>query len=349
MSTRMQISFDVPFSVINPLTTVSDISTKDPDSPSGLGYQRVATESRFPKIGQHFKGVIDGRPRVVTPLLYSCRDEDLVDDLIAAVKAENWKTLTSLVGDGGLYLWDGQHRRGGLQHNLETEGLDPLVPVTLYLGMPIKHEAAEFDTINQEAKKMPKSHAVFNSVTFQDEDSDNDPEVRLRRLAIRLATKCKAWDGLVGMDKLNRKLGHVVTLEGLRRCMSLFFQSSVIETHSDDDLFKMADEYFCRLKDALGNNWGSNDLLDSSGNPVVLVSSTGKSKKVRSRVHHLATLAGLCYYGYPLSMKTESAKKAAFGNLSEVDWSEDSPTLAYPAGFAGLKSSRAVFRELLEI
>ena len=43
------------------------------------------------------------------------------------------------------------------------------------------------------------------------------------QIADRLANESDAWNGgLVDCDRLNRKAGNVVTLEGIRRCMGLF-------------------------------------------------------------------------------------------------------------------------------
>ena len=89
---------------------------------------------------------------------------------------------------------------------------------------------------------------------------------------------------------------------------------------TDDEMFEMANSYFVKLKEALGDNWGSHYLIED-GEIAVFPPEEGGGK-IRSRVHHLATLAGLCHYGYMVSMWPLPKQNNAFKRLSEVDWAE---------------------------
>lgn len=351
MCTRYQISLDVPASILIPLVKISDIETDDPDSPTGKGYQRVATKSRFKKIADHFSQKIDSNLRAIPSLSLNCRDEEICAELEVELDYGdlpfNAEKFAEIVGPGGLFLVDGQHRFGGLKMLLEEQNLDRLVPITVSLGMSIQQEVTEFNSLNQEAKKMSKALAIFNQATITDDHESNDPDVRIRRLANKLREECEPWIGKVGVEKVNRKHGEVVSLEGLRRCLGLFFTSNVVDMLTDEQMYDMANNFFVKLKQALGDNWGSHYLIENG--EIVLYAEEEGGGKVRSRTHHLATLAGLCHYGYVVSMWPSDRQNAAFSRLSEVDWAETSEELIYPAGFAGLKIARSVFRDILEV
>jgi DGQHR domain-containing protein len=166
--------------------TVSDhqaVDIFDPDTTGG--YQRAPITARVRKAAQYY----DRGGRMPNPLLVNIRNTDvdqqrvvvLVDD--DPVGYENAKTQGSdwigtgrieFVNDLDLWIYDGQHRAGGLGQLLKEHGeIEHFpVPISITLGLDQAEEMREFYEVNTNAASV-KTDLAWQLLTKMAEDDPN--------------------------------------------------------------------------------------------------------------------------------------------------------------------------------
>src|ERR1700683_1983427 len=179
--------------------TVSDhqeVDIFDPDT--GEGYQRAPVTSRVRKAARYYD---EKRGRMPNPLLMNIRKIDMDERRVAVLIDEDRTGYENAVIEGGnwigtgrieftddvsLWIYDGQHRAGGLNQLLDgqEEWQDFPVPLSLTLGLDPAEEMREFYEVNTNAVSV-KTDLAWELLTKMAEE---DPELREM-----LAAEDKDW------------------------------------------------------------------------------------------------------------------------------------------------------------
>lgn len=165
----------------------AQIDTWDPETEEG--YQRALVTSRTAQTVDYYD---TKNGRMPNPLLVNIREEDFEHVSVeitrggASAYAAAIENETNWIGDGfiefsedlGLWVYDGQHRKAGLQRLLGDRYGDRYqdfpVPLSLTLGLNTDDEMREFYEVNTNAKSV-KVDLVFELLTKM---SETDPEMR---------------------------------------------------------------------------------------------------------------------------------------------------------------------------
>jgi DGQHR domain-containing protein len=169
--------------------TVSEhqaIDIFDPDT--GQGYQRAPVTARVRKAAKYYD---EKRGRMPNPLLINIRKIDMDEQRVtvavdsdrtgyenAILEGGNW-IGTGRIGfteDLQLWIYDGQHRAGGLNQLLDgqEEFEDFPVPISLTLGLDPGEEMREFYEVNTNAAAV-KTDLAWQLLTKM---AEVDPELR---------------------------------------------------------------------------------------------------------------------------------------------------------------------------
>ncbi|MFD9520883.1 DGQHR domain-containing protein [Streptomyces sp. NPDC059979] len=179
--------------------TVSDhqeVDIFDPDT--GQGYQRAPVTARVRKAARYYD---EKGGRMPNLLLVNIRKDDMDAERVVVVVDADQSGYENAVLEGGnwigtgrieftddlsLWIYDGQHRAGGLNHLLsEQEDFDGFpVPISLTLGLDPGEEMREFYEVNTNAASV-KTDLAWQLLTKMAED---DPELREM-----LAAEDKDW------------------------------------------------------------------------------------------------------------------------------------------------------------
>jgi len=170
--------------------TIKDHTTTDEYNPkTDTGYQRTLVGSRIGQTADYYDAK---RGRMPNPLLLNIREEDFsqVHVEVAGGKTEQDAYNSAVEQDGNwigtgfiefspeleLWVYDGQHRKAGLERLLErATGFSNFpVPVSLTLGLSTDAEMKEFYEVNTNAKSV-KVDLVFQLLTKM---AENDPEMQ---------------------------------------------------------------------------------------------------------------------------------------------------------------------------
>jgi DGQHR domain-containing protein len=179
--------------------TMSDhqkIDIFDPDT--NTGYQRAPVTARVRKAARYYD---EKKGRMPNPLLVNVRKQDMDEERVVVVVDENQAGYENAVRERGnwigtgrieftdelaLWIYDGQHRAGGLNQLLgEQDGYEDFpVPISLTLGLDRGEEMREFYEVNTNAVPV-KTDLAWQLLTKMAED---DPELREM-----LAAEDKDW------------------------------------------------------------------------------------------------------------------------------------------------------------
>jgi DGQHR domain-containing protein len=160
----------------------SDVDMYDPEARTG--YQRAAVRARVRVAATYYeKG-----GRMPNPLLINIREEDFERVRVeitegdpkeyarATREAGNWigSGYIEFEPDVRLWIYDGQHREGGIEHLLERQTLagDFPVPVSLTLGLDTASELKEFYEVNTNAVSVKTDLAWQLLTKMAEEDPD---------------------------------------------------------------------------------------------------------------------------------------------------------------------------------
>ncbi|XXZ53150.1 DGQHR domain-containing protein (plasmid) [Streptomyces cavourensis] len=178
--------------------TVSDhqkIDIFDPDT--NTGYQRAPVTARVRKAARYYD---EKKGRMPNPLLVNVRKQDMDEERVVVVVDADQAGYENAVLEGGnwigtgrieftddlaLWIYDGQHRAGGLNQLLGEDGYEDFpVPISLTLGLDQGEEMREFYEVNTNAVPV-KTDLAWQLLTKMAED---DPELREM-----LAAEDKDW------------------------------------------------------------------------------------------------------------------------------------------------------------
>ncbi|WP_433464074.1 DGQHR domain-containing protein [Spirillospora sp. CA-128828] len=170
--------------------TVSGHQQIDIFSPDSRdGYQRAPVTTRVRKAARYYD---EKRGRMPNPLLINIRKKDMDEERAAVVVDFDQAGYERAVREGGswigtgriafaedleLWIYDGQHRAGGLNQLLAEQGgayEDFPVPISLTLGLDQGEEMREFFEVNTNAAPV-KTDLAWELLTKMAED---DPELR---------------------------------------------------------------------------------------------------------------------------------------------------------------------------
>ncbi|WP_306367959.1 DGQHR domain-containing protein [Nocardiopsis sp. CC223A] len=168
----------------------------DPDT--NTGYQRAPVTSRVRKAATYYD---EKKGRMPNPLLVNVRKQDMNEDRAVVLVDEDQAGYENAVLENGnwigtgrieftddleLWIYDGQHRVGGLNQLLgDREGYEDFpVPISLTLGLDQGQEMREFYEVNTNAVPV-KTDLAWQLLTKMAED---DPELREM-----LAAEDKDW------------------------------------------------------------------------------------------------------------------------------------------------------------
>lgn len=178
------------------LSEHQEIDIYDPDT--GDGYQRAPVTTRVRRAARYYD---EKRGRMPNPLLINIRKIDIEQERVAIVvdhdqagyenavlEGRNWigTGFIEFTDDLQLWIYDGQHRAGGLNQLLseQAEFEDFPVPISLTLGLDPGEEMREFYEVNTNAAAV-KTDLAWQLLTKMAED---DPELREM-----LAAEDKDW------------------------------------------------------------------------------------------------------------------------------------------------------------
>ncbi|WP_276309084.1 DGQHR domain-containing protein [Specibacter cremeus] len=228
------------------LSDQGQVDLHDPDSDTG--YQRTLVTARIKQTADYYaKG-----GRMPNPLLINIRKGDfnqvrvVVDggdraqaDYDRAVGEEgNWigSGYIEFGADLRLWIYDGQHRRAGLERLLERDaGFDDFpAPVSLTLGLDTQEEMKEFYEVNTNAKNVSTNLAF----TLLSKMAEDDPELR---------------EALEGADRdwITRGQAVMKELEGLAGPWKGRFQKANTRKRKGDGVIMPMQQFVRSLKPVL--------------------------------------------------------------------------------------------------
>lgn len=343
------------------LKAVSFISTyddEDPQSPSPKkhGYQRNPMKERFSRIGSYY---LQGNNRdLVTPIIVSVRVYDEADqkDFDRLFNAGDVEGILRKFGPSVFSIVDGQHRLNGLYDAWKRDKeFNAEVPVMLFYGLNYTEEAALFDDINTNQRKLPK--ALIEVTKVYTEQGDTTHAHAIREISFSVATDGDSvWDDKINMTGA-RDPNRSVTYEGLRRATSQMFPDRLLDRLKARGLHpkEVAKKYWALVASACETAW-------SEKPEIVRIPSTNEFEEVpvNYRLKDLVGVASLARLGQDIittSIDRSSTEEAFYDamtdyvtRLSDVDWRKD-PNNAWmntaQAGFAGQKDLYKVLYNLV--
>lgn len=179
--------------------TIADHQAVDIFNPdTGEGYQRAPVTARVRKAARYYD---EKKGRMPNPLLVNIRKADMDEQRAVVVVDRDQPGYENAVLEGGnwigtgrieftsdvsLWIYDGQHRAGGLNQLLEQQEdwEDFPVPLSLTLGLEQAQEMREFYEVNTNAASV-KTDLAWELLTKMAEE---DPELREM-----LAAEDKDW------------------------------------------------------------------------------------------------------------------------------------------------------------
>lgn len=159
-----------------------EIDIYDPDNKEG--YQRAPVTARVRKAARYYD---ERQGRMPNPLLINIRKRDMDERRVAVVVDFDEASYENAVQEGGnwigtgrivfaedleLWIYDGQHRAGGLIQLLdEMEGYEDFpVPISLTLGLDPVEEMREFYEVNSNAAAVKTNLAEELLTKMAEED-----------------------------------------------------------------------------------------------------------------------------------------------------------------------------------
>lgn len=336
------------------ISTYNDVDPQSP-SPKNHGYQRNPMTERFSGIGKYY---MKGRNRELIPaIIASVRvyDEAQVKRFNQLFEAGEIEKIHAEFGRSVFSIVDGQHRLNGLYWAWENdEEFSADVPVMLFYGLKYAEEAALFDDINTNQRKLPK--ALIEVTKVYTEEGDGSHAQAVREISFAVATDGDSvWGDRINMTGA-RDANRSVTYEGLRRATSQMFPERALGRLRARKLApkEVAKKFWKMVASACENAW-----LEKTR--MVRNSETGELEEtaVNYRLKDLVGVASLARLGQDIitSCLEKSKNDEEFyevmadllGRLSEVDWEKGkhNPWMASQAGFAGQKDLYEVLYKLV--
>lgn len=343
--------------LLKKISFISTYDNEDPQSPSPKkhGYQRNPMPERFPGIAKYY---LAGQNRfLIPPIIASIRVYDLEKQErfnqlfnagdIAGIHAEFERSAFSIV--------DGQHRLNGLYTAwAEDPHFNADVPVMMFYGLTYAEEAALFDDINTNQRKLPK--ALIEVTQVYTKEGEGGHAQAVREISFSVATDGDSvWGDKVNMTGA-RDPDRSVTYEGLRRATSQMFPERILDRlrargFSAKDVAK---KYWQLVASACDTAWSEKPRLVR--NP-----ETGEleEQKVHYRLKDLVGVASLAKLGQDIinTSLDKSGNEPDFYHamadlttrLQDVDWEKGkhNPWMASQAGFAGQKDLYEILYKLV--
>jgi DGQHR domain-containing protein len=333
--------------------------TEDPDSPTGKGYQRPPTPSRFPKIAS------DIAAHGCTPLTLSDRGRwrsllSRTDAIIRMSFPELMKALgvgESEVESVLLSIVDGQHRNGGALWLLNSQRADAVLPFVLFHGLTWAEEVERFNTINTTAKNLPRALVEVNKYTTFNPATASKAEKlhhEVHEVVMRLATDADSiWNEQVNMTG-GRNADRPITFEGLRRSTEATFSGRLALVPVEKKVL-MAKYYWAAVAATWTKAWHNmpeiNEWVDTR---------TGQEHAeeipVRYRIKELAGVSALAKlandilseaYDFDTGAVNTALIRARLSRAADLSWvrADDNPDMSGQAGFSGRAALYDTLRE----
>jgi DGQHR domain-containing protein len=322
----------------------------DPLSPTGKGYQRPPTESRFPQIAADLK--VHG----VTPLIISERGRWKplwrTPDTTIELGVEEVVELLARHGVSGDDVFssvvDGQHRDKSGRLLRQREGLDLEVPFLLYTNLTWPEEVDRFNVINTTAKNLPRAlvevnrHAIFDPVGASSRDRQKQD---IRDVVMALETdEDSIWHEQVNMTG-GRNTDRPVTFEGLRRSTEQTFTGR-LGLLSIEKKIELAKAFWQAAAQTWPDAWNGIPPTAERVNPetgeVEMVALEGAKYRIKdlAGVSALAKLANqilLEAWDDQTSELNMGIVRGRLARAKDVNWlkSRDNPDMSSQAGFSG--------------
>lgn len=218
------------------------------DPVADTGYQRTLVTARIKQTADYY----ERGGRMPNPLLINIREDDFSRVRVvvdgdgsaqagyerAVQEGGNWvgSGYIEFSADLPLWIYDGQHRRAGLERLLERDaGFDDFpAPVSLTLGLDTQAEMTEFYEVNTNAKNVSTNLAF----TLLSKMAEEDPELR---------------EALVGADKdwITRGQAVMKELEGLAGPWKGRFQKANTRKRKGDGVIMPMQQFVRSLKPVL--------------------------------------------------------------------------------------------------
>lgn len=322
----------------------------DPLSPTGKGYQRPPTESRFPKIAADLK--VNG----VTPLIVAERGRWRAlwrspDTTIEMTVEEVLEVLARHdIAEEDVYasVVDGQHRDKSTRLLREREGIDLEVPFLLYTDLSWAEEVDRFNVINTTAKNLPRAlvevnrHAIFDPVGASSRDHQRQD---VRNVVMALETdEDSVWHGQVNMTG-GRNTDRPVTFEGLRRSTDQTFTGrlGLLPLEKKVDLAKM---FWQAVVDTWPEAWNGIPPTAERVNPETGDIEMVELEGAKYRIKDLAGVSALAKLANQILVEARDEQteevnmgivRGRLARAKDVNWlkSRDNPDMSSQAGFSG--------------
>ncbi len=343
---------DWALAVISPmkargLLTISRYDEPDSASPDGHGYQRhVLQGGKVTGIAhyllEHLKvnGHRKERPTALVIAVRGVKSKKDISDFIRMFNAGDWKGLLKRFGDRVLSIIDGQHRHLGTIEATRLEpDYNPMMPVVLYFDIDITEEADQFDIINTNQTRLPKSLVEWNTLRITGKDK-TDYAQDIRVITQQLGEDKDAPFARIGVNVSGaRDPGRHITFEGLRRSTSNMLPAMLLKRIGalGKDPLDVAKTYWNLVADVCAPFWIA-PPEKSKGK------KKGDEPKIESRLVELVGIAAVSRLGQDIIGSSIEhpvpidRMKQLVEPLGQLDWGKHSQDMAGPqAGFAGQK------------
>lgn len=344
------------------LAFVSTYNTVDEQSssPRQHGYQRDPMAARFPAIGRYFSQKDrDGEfsfDHLITPIIASARvySDSERKEFTELFNKGDISGIHQRFGKSVFSIVDGQHRMGGLYWAWErVDDFNPDVPVQVFFGLRYLDEAAVFDVVNTQARRLPK--ALVEATKQHTEAGSGTHAQTIREIAFALAQDGDSpWHGQINMTGA-RDPEKPITYEGLRRATGNMMHEKLLARLANRGLSaeKVAKKYWELVARACAPAWQER--------PKLVTNDEGEVEEVpvKYRLKDLAGVASVSRLGADIigtgidQSRTEdefwSAVAAQVSKLGQIDWEKrrGNPWTSYGAGFAGMTGLYQTLFELL--
>jgi DGQHR domain-containing protein len=332
------------------LLTISRWDELDPASPDGKGYQRNTLEggkiNKIVKYLIHDLKIDDGWIERPTALTVAVRIKPKqIDEFIELFNQGDVQALKKRFGDRCLSIIDGQHRDFGIIEATKKEpSYNPMTPVVLFWRIDFEEEAEQFDIINSEQSKLPKSLVQYNKLRITERTAlDHDQLIRI--ISGHLMEDSDSPFVKIGVNRSGaREPGKHITFEGLRRSTGNMLTPLLvkrIQARGKDPL-DFAKTYWNLVTGTCAKYWIAPPPKEKRSKKD---EEKPEEPRMESRLVELVGIAAISQLGFKV---IESAlehtvpidrMKELVGRLADVDFEKrhDNHWVSTQAGFAGMK------------
>ena len=240
------------------------------------GYQRSLVTARMRRAGEYYRGSEHRDPGLMpNPLLANIREEDLAgvdvhfpggsraDYESAKLSGGNWLGVVGLdlPSDVPIWIYDGQHRIGGIELVAGDLGTLP-IPLSITLGLPREDEMREFYEVNTNAKsvKTDLAWSLLRNMAASNpqlaallEETGRDWTVRGVDVVGALLATSEVWAASIQLPNTRRKPGDrlTVTQDQFVKSLRPVLNMPLLQKATPDTVAGVVDAYWTGIAQIL--------------------------------------------------------------------------------------------------